>query len=169
MMSATRLTTSERALLVVPLLGGIAFGLLPFLLPVDFPRAVGYSGDDPFVARLAGAAAFGYAVALVVGMRDGRWELLRNVVLATLVFNVVSLAACGIEVASARATPIVYAIIAADVVIVSVTGLLLARHGARPEGPRDVAAYVVPLLVLATLTAGTAGARYLTFSLTPAN
>jgi hypothetical protein len=145
------LSARERWLLVVPLLGGVAFGILPFVLPVDFPRLVGYSGDDPLVSRLAGAAALGYLVALIAGMRDGRWEAIRNVVLATLVFNVVSLIACAIEIASGRPFLIVWLIVVADIAIVLITASLLVRYGASPQGPRDVATYVVVLLILATL------------------
>jgi hypothetical protein len=145
------LSARERWLLIVPLLGGVVFGLAPFLFPVDFPRLVGYSGNDPIVSRLAGAAALGYLVALIAGMRDGRWERLRNVILATLVFNLVSLIACAIEIASGRPFLIVELIVAADIVIVLITASLLMRHGISPQGPRDVATYVVVLLSLATL------------------
>lgn len=151
------MTRAERWLLAVPLAGGTVFGLLPFLTPVDFPRAVGYTGDDPVVARLAGAAAFGYAVALFYGIRDGTWARVRNVVLATLVFNVVSLAACLIEIAAGRGLPIVYLIVVADVLIVAITWWLLARHGLTPQGPRDVATYVVVLVVLATIAGAVFG------------
>ncbi len=150
------LTRGERWLLAIPLAGG-ALWLLPFLTPVEFLRAVGFTGDDPVVARLAGAAAFGYAVALFYGIRDGRWPRLRSVVLATFVFNVVSLAACAIEIVAGRGLPIVYLIVVADAVILGVTWTLLARHGLSPEGPRDVATYVVVLVVLATLAGAVFG------------
>jgi hypothetical protein len=155
--SAERLTTLERWLLAIPLAGGTVLGLLPFLTPREFTTAVGYSGDDPVVARLAGAATFGYAVALFYGIRDGRWARLRSVVLATFVFNVVSIAACAIEVGAGRPQPIVYLITVADVVILAATLLLLIRHGAAPQGPRDVATYVVVLLVVATLAGAVFG------------
>jgi hypothetical protein len=151
------LTRAERWLLAIPLAGGAVFGLLPFLTPVDFPRAVGLSGDDPVVARLAGAASFGYAVALFYGIRDGGWGRLRNVVLATFVFNLVSLLACAIEIAAGRGLAIVYLIVVADLVILAVTGTLLAKHGLTPTGPRDVATYVVVLVVLATIAGAVFG------------
>jgi hypothetical protein len=155
--SAVVLTPLERWLLAIPLAGGVFFGLLPFLTPREFSTAVGYSGDDPVVARLAGAATFGYAVALFYGIRDGRWRSLRFVVLATLVFNVISIAACVIEIVAGRAQPVVYAITLADIVIIAVTWLLLSRYGAMPEGPRDVATYLVVGLVLATIAGAVFG------------
>lgn len=151
------LTALERWLLAIPLAGGAVFGLLPFLIPTTFATVTGYVGDDPYVARLAGAATFGYAVALFLGIRDGRWASLRAVVVATLTFNVVSIVACVIEIAAGRAQPVVYLIGVTSVVITAITLTALGRHGATPAGPRDVAGYVVALAVLATIAAATFG------------
>ncbi len=154
---AATLTTGERWLLAIPLAGGTVFGLLPFLIPAQFATFTGYAGDDPYITRLAGAATLGYAVALVLGIRDGRWSALRAVVVATLTFNLVSIAACAIEILAGRATPVVYLITVADVLIIAATWTLLQRHGATPEGPRDVSAYVVWLTVLGTIAAAAFG------------
>jgi hypothetical protein len=154
---AETLTTVERWLLAIPLAGGTVFGLLPFLVPVQFAQAVGYAGDDPFVARLAGAATFGYAVALFLGIRDGRWASLRAVVVATLTFNLISLVAATIELAADRATPVVYLIFFTDIAINLITWTLLVRHGTTPEGSRDVVQWMVILTVLGTIAAATFG------------
>src|SRR5262249_1031197 len=108
--TASQLTPWQRWALVVPLAGGAGFGLLPLLVPVQIATATGYSGDDPFVGRLAGAATFGYAVALALGIREGRWPALRAVVVATLTFNIISLIACAIEIGADRATAVVFLI-----------------------------------------------------------
>lgn len=151
------LSTAERWSLAVPLAGGTVFGLLPLLIPTAFAQAVGYAGNDPYVGRLAGAAALGYPVALFLGIRDGAWAPLRAVVVATLTFNLVSLIACAIEILAGRAQPVVYLIAVASILITAITGRLLQRHGARPQGPRDVATYVVGLAVLGTIAAATFG------------
>jgi hypothetical protein len=151
------LSAAERWSLAIPLAGGAVFGALTFLIPTAFGQAVGYSGNDPYVGRLAGAAALGYPVALLMGMREGAWPSLRAVVVATLTFNVVSLIACAIEIVAGRAQPIVYLIAGASLLITAVTWTLLRRHGARPQGPRDVATYVVALAVLGTIASATFG------------
>jgi hypothetical protein len=152
-----RLSRVERWLLAVPLAGGLFFGLFPFILPVQFATTFGYAGDDPFVARLAGAATSGYALALFLGIRDGRWAPLRAIVVATLTFNLVSLLASTIEIAADRATPVVYLIFFTDIAISLITWTILVRNGATPQGPRDVAQWVVILTVLGTIAAATFG------------
>jgi hypothetical protein len=154
---APTLTTAERWLLAIPLGGGVVFGLLPFLIPVQFAQATGYTGNDAFVVRMAGSATFGYAVALYMGLRDGRWARLRAIVAAILTFNLVSLVACVIELAAGRATPVVYLIFVVDIAIVLITGSLLRRHGATPQGPGDTARWVAILTVLGTIAAATFG------------
>lgn len=152
-----RLTTVERWLLAIPLAGGTVFGLLPFLIPVQFSQFTGYTGNDPFVLRLAGAATLGYAIALYLGLRDGRWAPLRPIVVATLTFNLISLLACTIEMAADRATPVVFLIFFADIANNVISWTILVRRGATPQGPRDVAQWVVILTVLGTIAAATFG------------
>jgi hypothetical protein len=147
------LSSLERWLLAIPLAGGFVFGAIPFIAPTAFGKITGYAGDDPYIGRLAGAASFGYAAALLVGIRDGAWRPLRAVVVATLTFNLVSIVACLIEILLGRAQPVVYLILAASIVIGAITLWLLARRGQAPEGPRDVATWVVALTGVATLAA----------------
>ena len=82
-----KLNTLERLLLLLPTAGGLVFGVLPLLLGGAFGAALGYPGNDSFVYRLAGAATLGYAVALILGLRQGDWAPLRLVVIGTLTFN----------------------------------------------------------------------------------
>ena len=151
------LTALERWLLAIPLAGGAVFGRLLFLVPTSFATETGYLGDDPFVGRLAGAATFGYAIALFMGIREGRWAPLRAVVVATLTFNAVSLLACAVEILRGRALPVVYLIGATSLVITAITWWILSRRGATPEGPRDVATYVVALAGLGAIAAAAFG------------
>ena len=155
---APTLTRTERWLLAVPLAGGTFFGLFPFLLPVQFAQTFGYTGNDPFVARIAGAATSGYALALWMGIREGRWAPLRPIVVATLTFNLISLLACTIEMAADRATPVVFLIFFTDIAISLICWTILIRNGATPtHGPQDVAQWVVILTVLGTIAAATFG------------
>jgi hypothetical protein len=63
-----RMSGLERVLLFLPVPGALFFGVAPLLVPVALARAFGYSGDDPYLMRLAGAATLGYGVAFVVGV-----------------------------------------------------------------------------------------------------
>lgn len=126
------------------------------MLPQPFALVTGYRGDDPLVARYAGAATFGYAVALAIGIRDAAWRPLRLVVAAVLVFNVASLYACLAEIVTGTAQPVVFLILATSVVLVAITAWLSRRHRAAPAAP-DVAPWVTLLLLVLTIAAGTFG------------
>ena len=151
---ARPLSGTERAVLVVPLLGGVVFGLAPFFAQAQFATAAGYTGNDPFIYRLAGAATFGYAVALAVGLRERAWRPLRPVVVATLVFNLVSILACLVEIFRGRAQPVVFLILTTSVFIAATTSWILYRRRAEPwSATRDIATWVVVALGLATAAA----------------
>src|SRR5947207_9065488 len=146
----------ERALLLVPLAGGATFGAISFLALPSLAALLGYAGTDTYIYRLGGSATLGYAVALGLAIRDGSWAAARWVVLATLVFNVVSIAACAIDIARGRAQPVVYVILAASVLICVITGALLARHRT-PAGPADAAQWIVWATAVATVAAAVFG------------
>lgn len=154
---AARLTAAERAVLVVPLLGGAVFGLAPFFVQPLFASMTGASGDDPYVYRLAGAATFGYAVALAMGIAAGGWTALRAVVVATLVFNVVSILACLVEILLGRAQPVVYLILATSIFISATTTWLISRRRESWTAPRDVVTAVVIVIAFATVAAAIFG------------
>ncbi len=162
--TSSRLSTLERWLLVIPLAGGLVFGLFPLLVPALFAMLTGYIGNDPYIYRLAGAATFGYAVALIMGIRQGSWMAVRLVVIAVLTFNMASLYACASELISpstaSGARPVVYLILATSIIIVATTGWMLYHHrnDARPRA--DIASWVVRFIVIATILA-------LIFGLTP--
>jgi hypothetical protein len=106
-----RMSGFERFLLFLPIPGALFFGLAPLLAPVLLARALGYSGDDPYLMRLAGAATLGYAGALAVGVWRGNWLEARFLVIATLVYSLCALFACAVAYASGAAQPIVAVIV----------------------------------------------------------
>ena len=63
----TKLSTFERILLLLPIAGGLVFGVFPLLFGGAFGAVLGAPGNDSYVYRLAGAATLGYAVALILG------------------------------------------------------------------------------------------------------
>src|SRR5262249_55598627 len=110
MNDATRLTTGELILILLQIPGAIIFGLGPFLIPGIMLPLLGYAGDDPFIARAAGAAVFGYAAGAFLAIRQDEWIAARLLVLATLVFHAITLVLCAIEFGSGAVHLVVYAI-----------------------------------------------------------
>jgi hypothetical protein len=151
------LSPMERLALIVPLLGGTVFGLLPFLLGGMFGSVLGYPGNDSFAYRLGGAATFGYAVALVLGLRQDNWAPLRLVIIATLTFNLASLFACVAAIAAASANVVVYLILMTSILIVAITATLLNRYKAAPRATPDLTQNQIRGLALGTVLSGAFG------------
>src|SRR5690349_15074209 len=105
-----RLNPLERILLLLPLAGGVIFGLFPLLLGGAFGAVLGSPGNDSYLYRLGGAATLGYAVALVLGLRQSDWAPLRIVVIGTLTFNLASIFACIVQMVAGMANLPVYLI-----------------------------------------------------------
>jgi hypothetical protein len=154
---SSRLSGLERWLLVIPLAGGAIFGLFPLLVPGPFATFTGFPGNDPFIYRLAGAATFGYAVALGLGIRQGTWAAVRSIVIAVLTFNLASLYACSFEIISPNTNGgvrlVVYLILATSLIIVAITGTMLYRHGKDEKPAPNIASWVVTFIVIATVLA----------------
>lgn len=152
-----QLTQLERILLVVPLLGGAFFGVFPFILGGASGPVFGFSGNDSFIYRLAGAAAFGYAVALFMGIRAGDWIPLRFVIIATLVFNLGSLYACLTAIGGGASNFVIYAITFTSILIVLICVWLLYSHREPVTAPRDLTQNNLYLLMLAAAASGLFG------------
>ena len=155
--TSSRLSGLERWLLVLPLAGGVVFGLFPLLVPAAFASFTGFPGNDPFIYRLAGSATFGYAVALALGLRQGTWTAVRLVVIAVLTFNLASLYACGFELlspsTSGGAMLVFYLILVTSLAIVASTAWLLYHHRADAAPTPDIAQWITRFLVIATALA----------------
>jgi len=164
-MPIVRLIDSRRLrdpLLVLLILAGLFFGLAPLLLPRQFGDITGFRAQDLFLYRLAGAATLGYGVALLVGFRAS-WRELRILIASTAVFNGASIVACVVAIAQGGAQWLVYVILLASILFTAGTLALLANppvepgESAGPDGPPDVAQWIVALFavgVLASLVFG---------------
>ena len=153
----TRLTTLERLLLLLPTAGGLVFGILPLLLGGAFGAALGYPGNDSFVYRLAGAATLGYAVALILGLRQGDWAPLRIVIIGTLTFNLASIYACVVHLMAGDTYLFVYLIFGTSIAITGITLWLLNRHASEAQTGADVSAWYIRFLVLGAVLSGAFG------------
>jgi hypothetical protein len=154
---ASQLSNLERTLLFLPTLAGVVFGVLPFFMGGAFGKAVGYSGNDTFIYRLAGAATLGYGVAFILGLRRTDWAPVRLVVIATLTFNLASLYACAMEIVSGTSNLFSYVISGASILFVAITAWVLTRHPAGARSAPDVSVSSIRLLGLGVVLSGTFG------------
>ncbi len=152
-----KLSGSERMLLLLPTAGGLVFGVLPLVFGGAFGRALGAPGNDSFIYRLAGAATLGYAIALIMGLRQGDWLPLRRVVIATLTFNLASIYACAAQMIAGGANLYVYLILGTSLAISVITVWLLNRHGRGGQAPADLSTWFIRFLVLGTVLSGVFG------------
>jgi hypothetical protein len=142
---------------MLPLAAGVFFGVIPLLFPQVLAAWTGYPGNDPYIYWLAGAATFGYAVALAFGLRQRDWAPVRLLVVAVLTFNLASLYACALEIAGGAAQPVVYLILGASTLFVAGCAAMLISHRGSPSAPPNSASWVIWLLTIATLLATTFG------------
>lgn len=155
--TGTKLSNLERSLLLLPTAGGLVFGLFPLLLGGVFGAALGFPGNDSFIYRLGGAATLGYAVALILGLRQGDWTPLRLVVIATLTFNLASIYACVVELMAGDMNIMVYLILGTSIAISAITIWLLNRHSSSIQMDKDVSVWYIRFLTLGTILSGAFG------------
>jgi hypothetical protein len=153
----TKLNSLERFLLLLPTVGGLVFGVFPLLLGGAFGAVLGTPGNDSFVYRLAGAATLGYAVALIMGLRQGDWAPLRLVVIGTLTFNLASIYACIVYLMVGNTDLIAYLILGTSIAITAITLWLLSRHAVEAQGQADVSVGYIRFLVLGAVLSGAFG------------
>jgi hypothetical protein len=163
-----KLSGLERTLLLLPIVGGLVFGLLPFLLGGAFGAMFGASGNDSYIYRLAGAATFGYAVALIMGLGQSEWAPLRLVVVATLTFNLASIYACAAELIGGNTNILVYLILGTSVAISAISIWLLNRHAGASQTKPDVSVWYIRFVTLGAILSGIFGLIPLFFPVQPA-
>lgn len=113
----------------------MALGLFLVFLPGHFAAVTQFPADDVYIYQLAGAAIFGYGVAISLGLFQQYWLAVRLPVIGVLVNNLGSLFACGITIVTGHAPYSVYLILANSLLFVAICSLLLVRHArvAQPE------------------------------------
>lgn len=152
-----KLSSLERILLLLPIAGALVFGLFPLLLGGAFGAALGAPGNDSFVYRLAGAATLGYAVALIMGIRQGDWTPLRLVVIATLAFNVASIYACVVQLATGSTNLVIYLILGTSIAITAITTSMLNRHAGAERPAADTSVWYTRFIILGTVLSAVFG------------
>lgn len=152
-----RLSSLERILLLLPIAGGLVFGVFSLLLGSAFGKALGFPGNDAFIYHLAGAATLGYAVALIMGLRQGDWTPLRLVVIATLAFNIASIYACVAQLMAGNTNLVIYLILGTSIAITAITVAMLNRRAGVEHPAADVSIWYVRFLILGTVLSGVFG------------
>ena len=147
------LNQTDRWLLLVPIIADILFGLGPFILGGRFGVLFGFPGNDSFLYRCAGAAAFGYPIGLLLGIRQPSWAALRLPVIATLTFNLASIVVCAVEILGGSAGAIVYVILLASIVVAVITASLLMRYSDETPSTPDIASLLKYGLILGAVLA----------------
>jgi hypothetical protein len=144
--------------LLLPIAGGLVFGLVLLLFGGLFGAALGFPGNDSFVYRLGGAATLGYAIALIMRLWQTDWAPLRLVVIATLAFNLASIVACVMHLASGETNIVIYLILGTSIAITAITGWLLNRHAAGSErAAADASVWYIRFLILGTVLSAAFG------------
>ncbi len=151
------LSNLERVLLLLPTAGGLVFGIFPFLLGGVFGAVLGFPGNDSFIYRLAGAATFGYAVALILGLRQGDWSALRLVVIGTLTFNVASIYACVTQLLAGDTNIVEYLILGTSIAITAIAVSILNRHTDDKRPASEVSTWYTRFIILGTVLSGVFG------------
>ena len=117
-----------RGLLAVQVVAAAFFGLVPFIVPGEFARLFQLRGDEPYVYRLAGAAATGYAVVAALGLVRGRWVELRIPLVATLSFFFATLVAALLSIEEAGIQPLSGLVLIVPILFLPITGGWLIRY-----------------------------------------
>lgn len=152
-------TLPFRLTLVVQAAAGLVFGLAPLVATAPYASAIGFSGDDPLVYRLGGAATTGYFVAPLIALAGGaRWREIRIPAIATLTFTIGALVASALELTTGARQLIVPIVMAAGAAFTVIAAYWLRRNeGAEIDAGRRLGSSATVVLALATLSAGAFG------------
>jgi hypothetical protein len=148
-----------RLLLGVQILATIVFGLVPLIVPSVFASVTGYTGDDPIIYRLAGAATSGYLAAAFIALANRvTWVNLRIPIVATLTFTALAAVASLVSLVAGDR----HWVVAVVLVAATAFAILAFYWLRRDEGPPTPAGQplTTPFRVvvgLATLSAATFG------------
>jgi hypothetical protein len=152
-------TTAFKLTLAAQAAAGLVFGLAPLLATAAYASALGFTGDDPLVYRLGGAATMGYFVAPVIALAwSASWRQVRIPAMATLTFTIGAFVASAWELAGGARQPIVPFVVLAGLAFTAVAAWWLWRDeapAADPGRPLETPARMV--IGLATLSAATFG------------
>ncbi len=148
-----------RAAILVQIVASAVFGILPVLAPDLYASITGYTGRDPLVYRLGGAATVGYLVAAIVALQArARWAELRIHSIAVVTFTAAAVVASGWAILDGD-RHLVAEIVLVAAALFTVVAVVFIR---RDSGDRVDPGPAIPtpfrgVIALATLSAATFG------------
>jgi hypothetical protein len=150
---ADQLSDRERLLLVLVAIPIAVLSLGALVIPDGFAHLVGAVGAEPYLFRLVGAAALGYAAALVWALRGKRWSRVRLLVASLLGFSAAGALGALLQLFIGDTKGIVYLILALGLLVSALTVYLLYTHRGAPRPEANIHDWLVGFFVAATLVA----------------
>jgi hypothetical protein len=138
---------------------GLVFGIAPLVTVAAYASAIGFTGTDPLVYRLGGAATTGYVIAPLIALawRTG-WRQIRIPALATLTYTLGAFAASVWAYTTGARQPVVTFVVVAGALFSVIAAYWLLRDDAPTEDPgRRLSTPAQGIIGLATLSAAVFG------------
>ena len=147
-----------RALMGLQFLTAGFFGFFPFLAPLEFARLFSLIGDEPYLYRLAGAAAIGYSIAALVALFRATWRSIRIPVIASFTFNLAAAGACLLAIDESGVGPLPALVAIAATLFTALSAYWLRRDdGERAPQDEELEPAFRVILGLATVAASVFG------------
>lgn len=150
---ADQISDRERLLLFVAAIPIAVLSLGALLIPDAFAQLIGAVGAEPYIYRLVGAAALGYAVALIWALRGKRWARVRLLVASLLGFSAMGAIGSVLQLLIGDTKGIVYLILMLGILVGALTAYLLYAHRGTSHPTADIPGWLVGFFVIATLLA----------------
>lgn len=150
---ADQISDRERLLLFVAAIPIAVLSLGALLIPDAFAQLIGAVGAEPYIYRLVGAAALGYAVALIWALRGKRWARVRLLVASLLGFSAMGAIGSVLQLLIGDTKGIVYLILMLGILVGALTAYLLYAHRGTPHPTADIPGWLVGFFAIATLLA----------------
>lgn len=148
-----RVSSGERLLLLIAAALIAVLSLAALLVPDPFAHLIGATGVEPYVYRLVGAAALGYAASLAWALRDNRWSRLRLLVASLLGFSAAGVVGAILQLLSGDTKGIVYVILVLGLAVAALTAYLLYRYRSVPRPAPNIHNWLIWFFAIATLVA----------------
>lgn len=160
-----RLSSLERALLIIPVLYFLVLGVLMLFAPTQFAALFGYSLKNLYLYALVGAVTVGYLPGLVFAILQGEWSPVRIVIISLLVFGVASLFGIAVAFVTGQANSFAYLMLIVSVLIIGMSAWMLNAHRDGSRLAPDTGAWLKYLVIFLTIAAFGTGTL---FTLAPA-
>jgi hypothetical protein len=146
-------TNRDRLLLLIALLPIAALSLAALLIPDKFARVIGAAGTDPYIYRLVGAAALGYAGSLTWALRSMSWTHIRLLVAALLGFSICGALGSLLQLGIGDTKGIVWLILILGLAVAALCSSLLLRYRAASRPEPNIGGWLIVFFIVATCVA----------------